>query len=439
VNWGEVRARILMVGGSQLLQKLVGFLVIALMTRHLARDQMGEFFLAAAIGLVAAQATELGTTRHLIRSIARDRPQALLHLGRVVSMRLPAMLLSFTVVNSACLLVKPSLSHTLLLVSFYLLLQDLQGSFNAFFVGHEHFGFRTMLEVMGQVLLAISTLVLVAGGGGLHTILLAYVIAYASVLLVTVTIIRTRYGPFRLRWDLKELTGVARLSLPILAVTLLDTVHFKADTMMMGFLRPLSDVAAYEAAYRLFEVSRVVVRPVSLIFYPVCVTLAAKHDWPELERVFRRLTRTSLGVGVVVTSGVLAAAGLIVPLVFGPKYTDSIPLVRVLFLTSPMLFTGLLAVLLVHTLHQERLAIRAALGCIVANVSLNLMVIPRWGPLGAAWVTCVTQTLWTAWLVRVVYRQLRDARLSSPGAADSAEPSAASLSAQIEEALPDVG
>ena len=61
MNWGQIRTRILMVGGFAALQKLVGFFVIAVMTRHLARERMGEFFLAAAIGTVVAQATELGT------------------------------------------------------------------------------------------------------------------------------------------------------------------------------------------------------------------------------------------------------------------------------------------------------------------------------------------------------------------------------------------
>ena len=64
---------------------------------------------------------------------------------------------------------------------------------------------------------------------------------------------------------------------------------------------------------------------------------------------------------------------------------------------------------LIHTLHQERLAIRAALGCLLSNVALNLFVIPRWGPLGCAWVTLGTQTLWTVWLTRIVLRRLREA------------------------------
>jgi O-antigen/teichoic acid export membrane protein len=191
MNWGQIRARILMVGGSQLLQKLVGFLIIAVMTRHLARERMGEFFLAAAIGTVAAQATELGTGRHLIRSVAKDHAGALGQLSRVLALRLPVMLLVFLVVNVACLIVKPSLSPTLRLVSLYLLLQDLTFTFSAFFVGLERYGYRVAVELLGQVLLAGCTLLLVYLGGGLTAILWAYIGAHVTVLAVMYAIVRS--------------------------------------------------------------------------------------------------------------------------------------------------------------------------------------------------------------------------------------------------------
>ncbi len=406
MNWQRIRTHILMVTGSQLLQKLTGFLVIALMTRHLGRSEMGAFFLAVGIGTIAAQATELGTSRHIIRSVARDHEHALGHLSRSLSLRLPVMALVFVLVNLACLAVRPELSHTLLLVTFYLMLQDIQFSFAAFFNGLELYGYRVMVDLVGQVLLAGLTVVLVWKGGGLYGILWAYVAANATVLCVTLWMIRSRHGRLRLEWNPSAARGVARQSLPIFAVTLLDTVHFKADTIMLGFLKPLTAVASYDAAYRLFEVSRLAIRPVALIFFPICVGMAARHEWTQLRALFSKLTRTSLLLGATAALVVVAVAGYLVPLAFGDKYADSIPLVRVLYLTAPVLFTGLLAVSLVHTLHLERYAIQAAIGCIIANVSLNAVAIPRWGPIGCAWVTVITQTLWTTWLVVILYRHL---------------------------------
>lgn len=423
MNWRQIRANILMVGGSQLGQKLVGFLVIAIMTRHLARERMGEFFLAAAIGTIAAQATELGTTRHLIRSVARDRGRALDHLSSVISLRLPVMLLVFLLLNAACLVVRPALSGTLLLVSFYLLLQDLVFSFSAFFVGLELYGYRVTIELVGQIVLAGLVLLVVSQGGGLEALLWAYVVTHATVVAVTFGIVRAKHGPLHLRWDPEGSKDVLRQSLPVFGITMLDAVHFKAGTVMLGFLQPLPAVASYEAAYRLFEVSRLGIRPIALIFYPICVALAARHDWPELRRLFRKLTATSLLIGAAAALVVVTTAGLVVPIVFGPKYLDSVPLARVLFLAAPTLFTGLLTVFLIHTLHLELIALRVVIACIVANVVLNAVAIPLWGPMGAAWVTLVTQTLWSFWIVRIVLRRLREARVPSVDVATPEEES----------------
>jgi O-antigen/teichoic acid export membrane protein len=262
---------------------------------------------------------------------------------------------------------------------------------------------------MGQVLLAGLTLLLISRGGGLHALLWAYVAAHASVLGVTTWLIRSQHGPLRLHWSFETSQAVARQSLPIFAVTLLDAVHFKVDTLLLGFLRPLPEVAAYSAAHRLLEVSRLGIRPVALIFFPICVALAARHDWPQLRRLFRKLTRTSLLIGAAATAVVVATAGWVVPIVFGPRYPDSIPLTRILFLSAPMVFTGMLAVSIILTLHLEARAIRASAGCIAANVLLNAIGISIWGSTAAAWVTLVTQTLLTVWLARIVLRKLREA------------------------------
>lgn len=410
VSGRETRIRIALVGGSQLLQKLVGFMIIAIMTRYFARQALGEYFLAVAIGAIAAQATELGTGRHLIRAVAHDPTGAPGRLWEVLSLRLPLMLLAFVLVNAACLLVRPSLAPTLLVVTLYLLLQDVQFTYAAFFVGLERYRLRTVLDVAGQAVLAGLTLLLASRGGGLRSLLWAYVGAYATVVAVTTLVISRRYGAPQTRWSRAGVWGVARLSLPIFGVTLLDAVHNRADTVMLGFLRPMPEVAAYAAAYRLLEVSRLGVRPIALIFFPICVALAARHDWPGLRELFGRLVRISLAIGALAALLVVLGGEIIVPLVFGPGYADAVPLVRTLFLGTPMLFTGLLAVALIHTLHLEPAAIRAGAACVAANVLLNAVAIPHWGAIGAAAVSLTTQALWTVWLASIVLGHLDESQ-----------------------------
>ena len=63
--------------------------------------------------------------------------------------------------------------------------------------------------------------------------------------------------------------------------------------------------------------SRLAIRPVALIFFPICVGLAARHEWPDLRRLFGKLTRTSLLFGAAATLFVVLVAGRLIPLVFG--------------------------------------------------------------------------------------------------------------------------
>jgi hypothetical protein len=59
----------------------VGFLILAILTRRFSRTELGEYFLAVAIGTIVAQATELGPGRQLIRAGEQ--------LSRVLSLRVP--------------------------------------------------------------------------------------------------------------------------------------------------------------------------------------------------------------------------------------------------------------------------------------------------------------------------------------------------------------
>jgi O-antigen/teichoic acid export membrane protein len=119
---------------------------------------------------------------------------------------------------------------------------------------------------------------------------------------------------------------------------------------------------------------------------------------------------------------VMAVAGVAVPLIWGSPYRDAIPILRILCLGIPALYLGTLALFIAGSLHLERMAVYLAVAALVANVAVNAIAIPRWGALGAAIATVVTESALTASLLYLIHRRLRpvvrlDAGLSPDGAA----------------------
>ena len=49
INWQKVRTDLLLAFSSHFFYKITGFLVLMILTRYLAKDEMGEFFFAASL------------------------------------------------------------------------------------------------------------------------------------------------------------------------------------------------------------------------------------------------------------------------------------------------------------------------------------------------------------------------------------------------------
>ena len=73
----SARANLVWATTLQLIEKLAGYAVLAVLTRTLLPEQMGSMFLAATISGIAGTAVTFGSGQHLVRAVATDRDRSL--------------------------------------------------------------------------------------------------------------------------------------------------------------------------------------------------------------------------------------------------------------------------------------------------------------------------------------------------------------------------
>jgi len=420
MQWTKTRADLALATGGEVVQKLSGYAVLAILARHFDKAAMGRLFFAMALTSVVAAATELGTGRYLVREVATRPEAALRRLGEVIALRAPLALGAFLLLAAGVSLTRPGLAPILLPAAVAGLLNDLSYSFGAFLVGRREVGLRLATGLSGPIVLVTLVALAVSRGATLPQVLLCYVVAALVPLAAGALVIRRRFGRFPLA-SLGKGVAAGRASLPFFLLTALGIAHFKVDALLLFALATPTAVATYEAGYKLFEVSRFVVRPTATVFYPLSAELAGRGDWEGFARTLRRLLVLAGGVAAAISLAVLVAAGLIVRLVWGGTYGDTAAVLRILYLAVPPLYLGFIATFLAGALHREGAAARVLALCLAANVALNLFAIPRWGPLGAAWTTLITETLAASWILWLVYGALRVKAAS--GVAEPASPS----------------
>jgi O-antigen/teichoic acid export membrane protein len=277
-------------------------------------------------------------------------------------------------------------------------------------VGRRLLALRLATMLGGQLLLALCVVASVLTGGSLRSVLLGYIIANVVTLCLTATLVHSHFGAVQLTRPTGKTWRLARGAAPFGALTVIGLLHSKADTLMLYALSSSTVVATYESAYKLLEVSRFLIRPAVTVFFPICAALAAREKWGDFEITYRRLLAAAGSAGTVVAALVISLAGVVIPLVWGSRYLEAVPVLRVLYLAVPILYLQTVVLFIAGSLHLEGTALKATFSALAANVALNLVAIPRWGALGAAATTLVTELGLTGWLVYLVSLRLRAAR-----------------------------
>ncbi len=405
-----VKTELLLATSSDVVSKLLGYVVLATLARALSKADMGELFFAIAFASIFAMLTELGTHRYLVRKVAQNRTRALDHLSEVLSLRLPAIGAAFLLMNGFALIFMRERAQVLLLASIFVLIGDLYYTFGSLFLGLRRIGYRFVTGLIDPVLLVLLVLVAVSVGWNLYAVLVCYIVAKVTLVAVTAVVVRWRFGQFGLVFDASRLRRVTAESLPFFLLGFLGLVFLKVDILMILFFRSAEEVARYEAGYKFLEISRFAVRSAGMVFFPLCTQLVARRNWTALAQLAERLLLAAAGVGTALAVGVIALASVLVPFVWGAAYETSIPVLRALFLGLPFLYLSFVSTFLAQSLRLEHTVVRIMIVSTLGNVLLNAAIIPRWGALGAAWTTVASEVGLAAWLVWFVMREIRGLR-----------------------------
>jgi O-antigen/teichoic acid export membrane protein len=135
--------------------------------------------------------------------------------------------------------------------------------------------------------------------------------------------------------------------------------------------------------------------------------LVAQHHWEAVRDYGGRVTLIAAAIGCgVMLVGQVNPEWLVVT-AWGPAYAGTGDILRVLLMSAPLVFVGLLGVTVANAMGQERRLMILMGAASVFNIATNLLAIPWLGAVGAAWTTLATEVLIIVGIARIVRQVLR--------------------------------
>lgn len=382
----------------------LGFFSLGITTRLLGQGGFGVYSTVLAYASIVSFLGDFGLYSLMVREIsrARDRESESEVASKIFTIRLFALLGFFAL----GILLTPLFPHKGTLPVLALLLASLQYfslSVSQVLVGifqkYLAIGFVAFAELVGRAAtLGVLIIAISYAGAASNSTRIALALgafALGSFIIAVVSVIGARrLILLHFSIDFGAWKHLLVETLPMGIVVVVTALYFRLDTILLAFLRSEAEVGIYNGAYRILEV---------LAFFPAAfvgllmpgLSRYALIDGDRFTKIFRGGLEALLVVTFPISAGLFFESDRIVSFIAGQAFLPSGSALSILSGAIFMIFFGsLFSNALIAKKRQWELAV-IYITAMVVNIVTNVLVIPRWGYIGAAWTTLLTEGLAT--------------------------------------------
>jgi O-antigen/teichoic acid export membrane protein len=382
----------------------IGAVTVPLTVRTLGASGFGVWSAASAYVSIIGTITDLGLTTVAMQRMAAEPERESEWLGALAGMRLLLAVLA-AAICAAGVPIFLSTGHATAWILTLTIFSTGGSALMAVFNSRLRSGLALSFNLIQSFMwLGVTVAFFVTGAS-----VVAFAVGYVAVLAVVCTLqVRAarRYAHIAWRAGRALWRPLMRVAVPLGIASVLITIYYQVDSVLLLQLAGARETGFYSAAYRFLSPLLLLPAAVMSSFFPV-LSAAQAHDPDRVRRLVQRAAELMTIISLPILAGTIALSGPIVHVLYGPGYGRTAQVLPVLMIAFVSICFGSLAGFLAPLLNLTwRLAVYSAIGAI-ANVVLNVLLIPRYGALGSAWVTVVTEVLTMALMLSTALFALR--------------------------------
>lgn len=369
--------------------RLVAFTATVLIARRLGAAAFGIISVAAAVRLYLVSVVEGGIDSIGMREAAARSSFATEIAPALVVVRVGvAAGLVLLAAGAGWLLPQPD---GVLIALYSLTLLPLAANLRWLHLGHGSSVGPALTRLASESLMLLVVVLALHEPSDLVRVPLAQFLGDATGAVLLALLVGKALGRLPIRSAWRTARPVLAESWPLVLHALLGLVMFNADLLMLRLFRGAAEVGQYAAAYTIIGF----LVYLGVVYYQSLLPVLSREtlDPGARARTYTLSLRQVLLVGTpVAVGGALVARGLM-PFIFGAGYRAAALPFALLAISVPASWLRNVAQAGQVAQRRSELLLRTSLIAVSINLALNFLLIPRYGPVGAAAATLATEAL----------------------------------------------
>src|SRR5579863_1097145 len=372
--------------------RICTLLLFIYIARVLGVTAFGELaFATAVIGFFTFFA-DFGLTTLGIREIARHKKETDSYGTNILLFQVLFTL--FLLILLGVFLPSMPISYTLKVITFFygLGLIPLALDMSYIFQAHEKMEYVLVGKAANQAAYLILGFALITLFKNVVFVPIAALVSGVGGATVTYVLL-TKIINFRLKKpDPKNFKLLIIAAIPFVTSEILIMIYRNIDIIMLQFIKNINEVGFYSAGYKIVNSIIIIIAFVPDSFFPL-IAYHFKHDERQFKQYILLFSQTIGLLSIPLAIGGIIYARQILTLLYGSQLVAGADAFKVLLLLVIVLpFKILVASIIIVANKQKHYMISGAIG-VILNVTLNIILIPRYGMMGAGIAIVVTETV----------------------------------------------
>ncbi|WP_075983030.1 flippase [Bacillus massilinigeriensis] len=384
----------------------LSLVVTSLMARYLGTYNYGLISYGAAYVAIFTTISNLGIDSILVHEIIKSRKDTGKLIGTSIVLRILSSLFSIIMVYVIVVYLNPS-NITLQLITF---IQSISLIFLAFdtvgfwFQSNLQSKYAVISKSIAFTIISTWRLILIYIGASVEFFAISTILEAAVIGVFLVIFYFKHKGP-KFSFSIETAKHLLLQGYNFIIAGLLVTVYTQMDKIMLGQMTDESTVGIYAAAMTVAGLWIFIPLAIIESARPVIMTAKDNNEDLYIKRT-KQLFCSIIWIGIIASIFITALAKPIILLIFGSQFTESIGVLIILIWSRIFSLIGTArSIWLISENQIKYLKYFIGIGAIV-NVVCNLVLIPKYGAVGAAVGTIFAEVLSSTFAL-LIFRETR--------------------------------
>lgn len=378
--------------GEKILRLVIALSVGVWVTRYLGPEQFGILSYAQSFVALFGALSSLGLDDIIFRELVKSDEKHNVILGssfvlQTIGSSIIMLIIFITVFTSN----NEEITNKIIVILGLLTFVKSFNIIGSYFNSKVQSKFIALVGLVGVIISAVLKVYLILNN---YTLIhFVYLLAFDIIFLVIGQIwYYKKFGHSPLKWKFswKISKELLKDSWPLILSSIIVSIYMRIDQVMIKEFMQNSDVGQFSAAVRLSEAWYFIPTIICSSLFPAIINAKLKDDKLYNARL-QRLYNLMVVLGIAIIFPVIFVSDWLIQILYGHAFSQSAAVLNIHIFSSVFVFLG---VANQKWFISENLQVYNII-CLgfgmVANVVLNIFLIPSFGILGAAYATLISQ------------------------------------------------